>query len=158
MSAGAAGNYQLKFRHTHTDEHLDVVFRDSRGHIGPAIARMNWLLRDFRTNEMISIDPQLFDMLYALSLTCGGKIFEIISAYRSPVTNSMLHKAGGNGVATHSLHMDGRAIDLRMVGVDTARLRNAAVDVRLGGVGFYPASDFLHVDTGKVRSWGSRTG
>ena len=150
----ATDNYQLKFRHTHTDEVLAVVFRDSRGYVTPAIERMNWLLRDFRSGEMTHMDPQLFDILHALKSRCGGETFEIISAYRSPDTNAML-RTRSRGVARHSLHMEGQAIDLRLAGFDTARLSEAAVDLGLGGVGYYPKSDFLHVDTGDVRTWGA---
>ncbi|MQM32344.1 MAG: twin-arginine translocation pathway signal sequence domain-containing protein [Candidatus Accumulibacter phosphatis] len=155
-TAGTAGTakYQLKFRHTHTDELLDVVFRDNRGYIAPAIQRMNWLLRDYRSGEMIRMDPQLFDILYALRSRCGGETFEIISAYRSPVTNALM-RSHRRGVAKNSLHMDGRAIDVRLVGFDTARLSQAAVDLGLGGVGYYPKADFLHVDTGDFRTWGA---
>ncbi len=154
-SARAAGSCELKFRHTHTDERLNIVYRDSRGYVKPALERMNWLLRDFRSGEMAQMDPRLFDILHALSLTCGGETFEIISAYRSPSTNAMLRKTGGGGVAKRSLHMDGRAIDIRLVGFDTGRLRDAAVSLGLGGVGYYPKSDFLHIDTGNVRTWGA---
>lgn len=153
-SARAAGSCELKFRHTHTDERMSVVYRDSRGYVEPALERMNWLMRDFRSGDMANMDPRLFDILHALSLTCGGDTFEIISAYRSPTTNAMLRKTGG-GVAKRSLHMDGRAIDVRLVGFDTGRLRDAAVALALGGVGYYPKSDFLHVDTGNVRTWGA---
>ena len=152
----ATDNYQLKFRHTHTDEWLDVVYRDSLGYVKPAIKRINWLLRDFRSGEMTGMDPQLFDILHALSSKCGGNnTFEIISAYRSPDTNAMLRRKGRRGVARHSLHMDGRAVDVRLVGVDTVRLSAAAVALELGGVGYYPKADFLHVDTGDVRIWGA---
>lgn len=153
-ATSSAGSCELKFRHTHTEERLNVVFRDSRGYVDSAIARLNWLLRDFRTGQMASMDPRLFDILHALSLTCGGDVFEIISAYRSPATNAKLRKTGGGGVARHSLHMEARAIDLRLVGFDTARLREAAVALGFGGVGYYPESDFVHVDTGNVRTWG----
>lgn len=154
-AAAASSSRELKLRHTHTDERLAVVFRDGRGYVGPALERMNWLLRDFRSGEMASMDPRLFDILYALSSTCGGETFEIISAYRSPATNASL-RSHRRGVASRSLHMDGRAIDVRLVGCDTARLRRAAVDLGLGGVGYYPRSDFLHVDTGDIRSWGPK--
>ena len=153
-AAATGGRYRLKFRHTHTDERLDVVYRDGSGYLAPEIERMNWLMRDFRSDQTTRMDPRLFDILHALSLTCGGDVFEIISAYRSPATNAKLRKTGGGGVARHSLHMEARAIDLRLVGFDTARLREAAVALGFGGVGYYPESDFVHVDTGNVRTWG----
>ncbi|MBS0513250.1 MAG: DUF882 domain-containing protein [Proteobacteria bacterium] len=154
LPAIVADARQLSFRHTHTDERLEVVYHDGRNYLSPALQRMNWLLRDFRTGEAQAMDPQLFDILHALRINLGGGTFEIISAYRSPGTNEMLRKTGGGGVAKRSLHMDGRAIDIRIPGVPTHRLRDAAIDLGLGGVGYYPESDFVHVDTGAVRTWG----
>ena len=101
---------QLGFRHTHTDERLHLAFRNRHGYIEPALQRMNWLLRDFRTGQSTRMDPRLYDILHALRMACGGETFEIISGYRSPATNSMLRKTGGGGVAKRSLHMDGKAI------------------------------------------------
>lgn len=147
----------LAFRHTHTEERLRVAFRNRHGYIQPALQRMDWLLRDFRTGESTRMDPRLYDMLHALSLACGSDTFEIISGYRSPTTNTMLRKTRGGGVAKRSLHMDGKAIDIRLVGVDTARVRDAALALGAGGVGYYPDSDFLHIDTGPVRSWGPKS-
>ena len=155
-SAPFVHDHRLAFRHTHTDERLQLAYRDRRGYIEPALQRMNWLLRDFRTGDAIAMDPRLYDVLHALSLHCGGDTFEIISGYRSPATNQALRKSGGGGVARRSLHMDGKAIDIRLAGVATARLRDAALALRAGGVGYYPESDFVHIDTGPVRSWGPR--
>ncbi|MDY0013529.1 MAG: DUF882 domain-containing protein [Rhodocyclaceae bacterium] len=154
--ARTMGDCQLSFRHTHTDERLQVVYRSGGQYQPAALAEVNHLLRDFRTGQVSPIDPALLDILHALGGACGGQTFEIISGYRSPATNGMLKKTGGGGVATHSLHMEGRAIDVRMPGVDTARLRDAALALGLGGVGYYPAENFLHVDTGRVRAWGPR--
>lgn len=156
-AAQAARDPHLAFRHTHTEERLHVAFRNRQGYIQPALQRMDWLLRDFRTGESTRMDPRLYDMLHALSLACGGDTFEIISGYRSPTTNTMLRKTRGGGVAKRSLHMDGKAIDIRLVGVDTARLRDAALALGVGGVGYYPDSDFVHIDTGPVRSWGPKS-
>ncbi|HLE65999.1 MAG TPA: DUF882 domain-containing protein, partial [Burkholderiales bacterium] len=111
--------------------------------------------RDFRTGETHPIDPRLLDTLNVLCALCGGGVFEVISGYRSPKTNAMLRGAGG-GVAEHSLHVEGRAIDLRLTGFRTARLRDAAIALGRGGVGYYPKSDFVHLDTGRVRNWGSQ--
>ena len=124
-AAQAARDPHLAFRHTHTEERLRVAFRNRQGYIQPALQRMDWLLRDFRTGESTRMDPRLYDMLHALSLACGGDTFEIISGYRSSTTNTMLRKTRGGGVAKRSLHMDGKAIDIRLVGVDTARLLDA---------------------------------
>lgn len=148
---------QLSFRHTHTDETLQVVYRSGGRYLPSAMAEVNHLLRDFRSGEVCPIDPALLDILHALGGACGGQTFEIISGYRSPATNSMLQKTGGGGVAKRSLHMEGRAIDVRMPGVHTARLRDAALALGLGGVGYYPREDFLHLDTGRVRTWGPRS-
>jgi len=156
-SAEAGDMLHLSFRHTHTDERLSTAFRNRRGYIEPAIKRMNWLLRDFRTGEVARMDPRLYDILHALSVSCGGEAFEIISGYRSPKTNAMLRKTGGGGVAKRSLHMDGKAIDIRLVGCDTARVRDAAIALGAGGVGYYPESDFVHIDTGPVRHWGPKS-
>jgi uncharacterized protein YcbK (DUF882 family) len=150
----APRDLHLAFRHTHTDERLRLAFRNRHGYIQPALNRIDWLLRDFRTGESTRMDPRLYDMLHALGAACGGDTFEIISGYRSPATNTMLRKTRGGGVAKRSLHMDGKAMDIRLVGVDTVRLRDAALALGIGGVGYYPDSDFVHIDTGPVRSWG----
>ncbi|HRP23429.1 YcbK family protein [Thauera sp.] len=155
-SHAAQHDRHLGFRHTHTNERLQLVYRNGNGYIQPALQRMNWFFRDFRTGESTRMDPRLYDLLHALSIACGGDTFEIISGYRSPATNNALRKTGGGGVAKRSLHMDGKAIDIRLVGVDTRRLRDAALALGAGGVGYYPNSDFVHIDTGPVRSWGPR--
>ncbi|MCK9983674.1 MAG: hypothetical protein AzoDbin1_00146 [Azoarcus sp.] len=146
---------ELCFRHTHTDESLRIVYRSGGTYVPSALERIDWLMRDFRTGDVARIDPRLLDILHTLRTACGGESFEIISAFRSPTTNERLHKADGTGVATRSLHMDGRAIDVRIPGFDTAALRDAALALRAGGVGYYPDSDFVHLDTGRVRHWGA---
>jgi uncharacterized protein YcbK (DUF882 family) len=154
--AQAAGDYRLAFRHTHTDEHLQLAYRNAEGYIVPALERINWLMRDFRTGQVQPMDPRLLDLLHALENCCGSGTFEIVSAYRSPATNDMLRKTGGGGVARRSLHMDGQAIDIRLGGTSCAQLRDAAIALGRGGVGYYPAENFVHVDTGPVRHWGPR--
>lgn len=149
---------RLSFRHTHTDETLSIVYRRGGFYDPLALGRINHLLRDFRTGEVASIDPALLDILHAVGTTCGEPHYEIISGYRSPATNTLLRKRGGGGVATHSLHMEGRAIDVRIPGLDSARLRDTALDLALGGVGYYPIEDFVHLDTGRVRTWGPQPG
>lgn len=151
-SAQAGDMLHLSFRHTHTDERLSTAFRNRRGYIEPAIKRMNWLFRDFRTGEVAHMDPRLYDILHALSVSCGGETFEIISGYRSPKTNAMLRKTGG-GVAKRSLHMEGKAIDIRLPGVPLTDVRDAAMSLRRGGVGYYQRDQFVHVDIGRVRHW-----
>jgi uncharacterized protein YcbK (DUF882 family) len=155
--AQAVQHRHLGFRHTHVPENLHIAYRDHNGYIKPALQRMDWLLRDFRTGESTRMDPKLYDILHALSIACGNDTFEIISGYRSPATNSALRKTGGGGVAKRSLHMDGKAIDIRLAGVDLRKLRDEAIALNAGGVGYYPKSNFLHIDTGPVRNWGSRS-
>jgi uncharacterized protein YcbK (DUF882 family) len=154
-SAAAAQERALAFHHTHTGERLQVVYYAPGGYVADALASVDRLLRDFRTGEQHSIDPRLLDTLCALRLAFGGGTFEIISGYRSPRTNAMLRRAS-TGVAENSLHTTGRAIDVRLVGTATTRLRDAAIALGHGGVGYYPESDFIHLDTGRVRTWGPR--
>lgn len=150
--AWAAAPRSLSFYHTHTGERLSVVYFEDGAYVPDALASLDALLRDFRTGDRHPIDARLFDTLHALNLACGPGTFEIISAYRSPRTNALLH-AHSNGVATNSLHLQGRAIDVRLTGRDTRRLRDAALALGAGGVGYYAASDFVHVDTGRPRTW-----
>jgi len=143
----------LELFNTHTAETVQVAFRDAAGYVATALTKLNHLLRDHRSGDVHPIDPALFDLLGDLARLAGRDArYEVISGYRSPATNARL-KAQGRGVATRSLHMEGRAIDVRLKGLPTARLRDLALELRRGGVGFYPRSDFLHVDTGRVRSW-----
>ena len=153
----AAQERTLAFHHTHTRERLQVVYYARGGYLPDALGSVDRLLRDFRTGEQHSIDPRLLDTLCALRAACGGGTFEIISGYRSTGTNAMLRRAS-TGVAQDSLHTAGRAIDVRLVGTATARLRDAAIALGHGGVGYYPAPDFIHLDTGRVRTWGPRAG
>ena len=155
-AASAAEERVLEFRHTHTDERLTVAYFARGAYSAQSLDRIDRLLRDFRTGEVHPIDPRLLDTLHVLSTTCGGGTFEIISGYRSPKTNAMLRKTGGGGVAQQSLHLEGRAIDVRLAGFPTARLCASAIALGHGGVGYYPASDFVHLDTGRVRAWGPR--
>jgi len=156
-AARAPAERFLTFDHTHTGERLRIAYFAGGEYLPESLTRIDWLLRDFRTGDAHSIDPRLLDTLHVLCVACGGGTFEIISGYRSPKTNAMLRKTGGGGVAKRSLHMDGRAVDVRLVGVPTARLRDAAIALRRGGVGYYPDSDFVHLDTGRPRSWGPRS-
>jgi uncharacterized protein YcbK (DUF882 family) len=155
LAVRAAEERVLAFHHTHTDERLEVVFSAGGAYRPDALRAINALLRDFRTGDLHPIDPRLLEILHALCSRCGGGVFEIISGYRSPRTNATLRSASG-GVAEHSLHLEGRAIDVRLRGSRTARLRDAAISLAQGGVGYYPRSDFVHLDTGRVREWGPR--
>ncbi len=152
-AALAGTERRLSFRHTHTGEYLELSYMEGGRYVPDALAALDHLLRDFRSGEIHPIDPGLFDILYALRLQTGNsRPFEIISGYRSAHTNAMLRQRG-NGVARRSLHMQGRAIDIRLRGTRTAVLRDAAISLHRGGVGYYPASDFIHVDTGRIRYW-----
>ena len=152
-AAPAADERSLWFVHTHTAETLSITYFQDGAYIAHRLERVNHLLRDFRTNEVHTIDPALLDILFDLHAQAHrDEPFEVISGYRSPRTNAAL-RSRSTAVAEHSLHMQGRAIDIRLRGFPTQRLRDLAIALRRGGVGFYPASDFVHVDTGRVRTW-----
>jgi uncharacterized protein YcbK (DUF882 family) len=151
-SAAVTPVRSLAFSNLHTGEALRVVYREGDAYVPGALASLDHLLRDHRTGEVHPIEPALFDLLADLREATGGGTFEVISGYRSGATNQILRGQGG-GVAEKSLHLVGRAIDVRLRGVETAQLRRAALALRRGGVGFYPALDFVHVDTGRVRFW-----
>lgn len=144
----------LDLLHTHTGERLAGIEYFTGGRYLPdALSEVNHHLRDWRTDEIHDIDPALLDFLHALRQATGSRRpFEIISAYRSPATNAML-RAASTKVSSTSLHMRGQAIDIRLGDVPLTRLRAAALGLRRGGVGYYPASNFVHVDTGRVRTW-----
>jgi uncharacterized protein YcbK (DUF882 family) len=143
----------LSFAHLHTGETLDLIYwADGRYQPG-ALRRIDWLLRDFRTDEVHPIDPRLLDVLAALRQRLRMRApFQVISAYRSPATNAMLASMSET-VATNSLHMEGRAIDIRLPGRPLWAVRQAALALRAGGVGYYPRSQFVHLDVGGVRRW-----
>jgi uncharacterized protein YcbK (DUF882 family) len=146
----------LSFFNLHTGERLQAAYCCEGVYQTEALGKINHILRDFRRNEIKAIDVKLLDLLHELGGVLGtGKPFHVISGYRSPATNAALQSQGGarTGVATQSLHMVGKAIDIRIPGVRLDRLRSAARSLGLGGVGYYPASDFVHVDTGRVREW-----
>lgn len=146
----------LSFFHTHTGERLKVAYCCGGEYQPEGLREVNHLLRDFRVNETRAIEPRLLDLLFELGGTLEtDQPFHVISGYRSPATNAMLRGRGGatTGVASHSLHMVGQAIDIRIPGVRLAHLREAARSLKIGGVGFYPELDFVHVDIGRVRYW-----
>jgi uncharacterized protein YcbK (DUF882 family) len=146
----------LSFFHTHTGERLKIAYCCDGIYQPEALAQLNHLLRDFRVDQEKSIDPNLFDLLHELGGTLEtDQPYHIISGYRSAQTNAMLRERGGahTGVASSSLHLVGKAIDIRLPGVRLDHLRSAAASLKLGGVGFYPSSNFVHVDTGRVRYW-----
>lgn len=143
----------LYFHNTHTGDRLKLTYFEQGSYLKDALQEIDYLLRDFRTGDVHPIDTALLDQLYDLKLMLGAnKPFHIISGYRSPRTNARLHKTS-HGVSKHSLHMEGRAIDIRIEGYDTRLIRNAAIHLRHGGVGYYPRSNFVHLDTGRIRTW-----
>jgi len=143
----------LSFYHTHTGQYLSVVYRVDGVYQPDALRSVDAFLADFRNHEAHHIDPTLLDVLYDLKSKTGSRApFQVISAYRSPTTNQWLRQTTA-GVAEHSMHLEGRAIDVRLADVPLARLREVALSLERGGVGFYPQSDFVHVDTGRVRRW-----
>ncbi|MEO7888979.1 MAG: DUF882 domain-containing protein [Vicinamibacterales bacterium] len=153
VSASVLAPRGLNFVHTHTAERLQVEYFSGGRYLPDALATVNHFLRDFRTGDIHVIEPALLDLLHQLaSTTKAARPFQVISGYRSPVTNAMLRQHS-EGVASGSLHMKGQAIDIRLADVPLASLHRAALALRLGGVGYYPSSDFVHVDVGRVRSW-----
>ncbi|MBS1111249.1 MAG: Peptidase [Anaeromyxobacteraceae bacterium] len=147
------GERVLSLVHTHTGERLSLPYWGDGSYLAGNLSRVDSFLRDFRTGERHAIDPALLDQLHLLRLATGsGAPFQVISGYRSPQTNAAL-RAGGGGQASRSLHMQGRAIDVRLADVRSSVLRDAALELGLGGVGFYRTQDFVHVDTGPVRHW-----
>ena len=141
---------ELRFYHTHTGETLKVNLGEATSQ---TLQKVHRFLRDFRTGEIHPIDPQLLSVLGRIKKQSGSTgTFEVISGYRSPKTNKMLRTAS-SGVAKKSLHMTGRAIDIRLTDIRTRDLRDLACSLKQGGVGYYPQSDFVHLDTGRVRTW-----
>ena len=144
---------RLSFYHTHTQETLEITYSMGGAYVDSALVEINDFLADFRTGDAIEMDPELLDLIYELRESLGSDAaFEVISAYRSPKTNEMLRQRSG-GVAKKSQHLLGKAIDVRLRGVPTDELRDAALALQGGGVGYYEKSDFVHVDTGRVRRW-----
>lgn len=153
LHADALAVRSLQFDHTHTGERLAVDYFHSGQYDAEALRVVDHFLRDFRTNQVHRIDAGLLDLLHRLAtVTATATPFQVISGYRSPQTNTMLRQRS-EGVAAGSLHMIGQAIDIRLADVPLPRLRSAALSLAGGGVGFYPASDFVHVDVGRVRAW-----
>lgn len=148
-----AGPRVLRFDHLHTGEKLEIEYWRGGTYETEGLDAINHLMRDFRTGDVHPIDRPLLDLLHDLArATSTRRPFEIISAYRSPATNASLHQLS-DGVASNSLHLQGKAIDIRLGDVRLKDLRGAALQARGGGVGYYPDSNFVHVDTGRVRTW-----
>jgi uncharacterized protein YcbK (DUF882 family) len=152
-AAATPGVHRLSFFHIHTGEKLNIAYREKGVPIPGALIEINRYLRDFRTEQIHEIDIELLDALHELFTTFEGRgNFEVISGYRSPRTNAALRHAT-TGVAENSLHIQGRAIDVRLTSAKTVALRDSAIALRRGGVGYYPESNFVHLDTGAFRSW-----
>ena len=144
----------LTLDHTHTGERIALVYAVGERYVPEALRTLNHFLRDHYAGDVGLIDPQLFDLLYRVQQTLGaGPSFQVISGYRCPSTNASLRNTRGGGVAKHSLHMEGKAIDIRLPGVALGDLRDASLSLRAGGVGYYPDQQFVHIDTGRVRNW-----
>lgn len=145
--------HPLAFHHTHTGEDLKIRYSFKKGCSTSTEHKVNEFLRDFRTEEVYPIDMKLLGILTQIQLLSGSNgIFEIISGYRSPETNRLL-RLRSSGVAQNSLHMQGKAVDIRLTDVPTRKIRHIATLIRRGGVGYYAQSDFVHLDTGEFRTW-----
>jgi uncharacterized protein YcbK (DUF882 family) len=148
--------YHLKLHHLHTGEDIDIVYRVGNMYIPTAMTTLNHFLRDHRTDTVSEYDPREFDLLNNLMTKLGrpNGVIDIVCGYRTPWSNAYLRRAGAeSGVAEHSQHMAAKAIDIRVPGVTTAKLRDTALSLDAGGVGYYPKSQFVHVDVGPVREW-----
>ncbi|MBC2768310.1 YcbK family protein [Pusillimonas minor] len=144
----------VAFNHTHRDDRLSLVYAHGDRYLPPALDRLNVFLRDHYTQAIGTMDPLLYDQLDRIRKLLNTDIpYDVISAYRDPQTNERLRTTRGGGVAKRSLHMDGKAIDIRLPGIPLAEVRDAALSLNAGGVGFYPRDQFVHIDTGRVRSW-----
>ncbi len=151
--ADAVDERRLDFFHTHTGKHLDVIFKRGDAYVPEGLVQINEFLSDFRTGDVNDMDPQLLDLIYDLRQALGSNgTYEVISGYRSPQTNDML-RSRSSGVAKNSQHLYGKAIDIRLSDVELHKLRDTAIAMQRGGVGYYADSNFVHIDTGRVRRW-----
>lgn len=143
----------LGFYNTHTGESTRTVYWAGDSYIASGLQEINVILRDHRSGDIHPMDKHLLDLLFVLRMQVGSNCaYQVISGYRSPATNAALRKKS-TGVAKHSFHMQGKAIDIRLPGCDLKQLQRAALDLKAGGVGYYATSDFIHVDVGPVRRW-----
>lgn len=153
LSGNTGGERTLKFFHTHTEDSLQVVYFRQGEYDGEALEQLKVFMADWRNGKQHDLDPKLMDILWQLQQVTGStNTWEVISAYRSPETNEML-RSRSSGVAKKSQHLLGTAIDVRLRGMELKVLRDNARGLKLGGVGYYAKSDFVHVDTGRVRYW-----
>jgi uncharacterized protein YcbK (DUF882 family) len=143
----------VSFYNIHTGERLSAIYFENGQYIPDALQEVNYFFRDFRANQVKPIDPRLLDLLYDIRIALDTQEpFVLISGYRSPATNAML-ASRGEGVSRHSMHIEGRAADIAVPGRALSLVQSAALAMRAGGVGYYPHSGFVHVDTGRVRHW-----
>lgn len=148
--------YRLRLFHTHTHERLDIVYRRGETYLPEALVKLDLYLRDHRNSEVRHFDPRLFDLLHDLttSLHASTGEIDVVCGYRTPQSNAFLRtRSTHTGVARQSLHMQAEAIDIRLPGIPTTAVRDAALRLQRGGVGYYRASNFVHVDVGRVRRW-----
>lgn len=152
--AAMQGPRRLSLVHTHTGERISLAFAIDAHYPASALGALDQFLRDHYSGVVGRMDPLLFELLHRVQRELGHDgTYEVISGFRDGDTNARLRATRGGGVARHSLHMEGRAIDVRLPGVPLAELRDAAVELRIGGVGFYARDRFVHLDTGRVRTW-----
>lgn len=152
-SAKALGKRSLSLYHTHTQQELNLTYAWGKTYNPKALVQISQFLRDHQTGQVHTIDPKLLDILWAIQGEMGRKgTYEVISAFRSPQTNRKLQRTSG-AVAGHSLHMKGKAIDIRFPGVDTDQIHQCALEMKAGGVGYYAKSNFVHLDSGEYRTW-----
>jgi len=146
--------YELRLYHTHTNERLDIIYRHGNSYDPVALEKLEHFLRDHRTNDVRAYDPRVFDLLHDLTSSLGrpNSEIDIVCGYRTPWSNAFL-RSRSSAVAQHSLHMQAMAIDIRVPGVSTKQLRDAALRLHEGGVGYYAREQFVHVDVGRVRRW-----
>ena len=152
----AAQRFTLHLHHLHTGETLDVVYRVGNVYVPGAIDKLNYFLRDHRTNDVSHYDVKEFDLLHSVMAKLGKSdaVIDIVCGYRTPWSNNFLRtRSAVTGVAKNSQHMQAKAIDIRVPGVTTSKLRDIALSLHGGGVGYYPVSQFVHVDVGPVRQW-----
>ena len=150
---GSSDRRVLAFYNTHTADAVRVCYYENGSYQPEALKKIDFVLRDHRTDDIVAMDTELLDFLHGIQCRLGSSDpFHVISGYRSPKTNAMLRRTS-SGVASKSMHTRGKAIDIRLPGYRTTRLHRVCLDMQAGGVGYYAKSDFVHVDTGRVRSW-----
>ena len=156
LQVDGAARYELRLHHLHTGEDLDVVYRVGNNYVPSAIEKLNHFLRDHRTQDVSHYDPREFDVLHNVLARLGrtNDVIDVVCGYRTPWSNNFLRtRAAVTGVALNSQHVQAKAIDIRIPGVTTSHLRDVAMSLGAGGVGYYPTSQFVHVDVGPVRHW-----